>query len=288
MLITVWTGIAVGSIYVLTALALTIPYLASGVFNFAQPAVLALGTFLAYWLRTEHQMPIAVVIVASAAICFAVGAIVEILAIRPLAGSGVHGELVTTLGAAVIIEGVILRVWGPDPRRVDFLASTDTVSVLGGELLPIELLLIGVALISILVTHLVLRRTLVGLACLASAEDRQAAMLRGIDVNRLSMWAFAVAGALCGAIGVVVGAKTFAVFDLGNALVVFAFVALAIGGFGSVGGALIGGLAVGVIQQLTVRYLGIDWAQIVIFFVLVTVLLVRPNGLFGVRAMRTV
>jgi branched-chain amino acid transport system permease protein len=125
------------------------------------------------------------------------------------------------------------------------------------------------------------RSSMIGLATLAMAEDREAAALRGVNVRALALGAFALSGVLAGVLGPVVGAKTFAVATLGSALALKGFVALALGGFGSLTGGLIGGLAIGMIEEFTARYLGSSYSTLIVFAVLLLVLMTRPSGLFG-------
>jgi branched-chain amino acid transport system permease protein len=123
--------------------------------------------------------------------------------------------------------------------------------------------------------------TVLGIALLAVSEDREAALMRGINVRALGIGAFAVSGIVAGLLGPLIGPKTFAVATLGSDLALKGFVAMAIGGFGSAPGALIGGFAVGLIESEAGRYLGASYSNLMIFAVLLGVLLLRPNGLFG-------
>src|SRR6185369_9838602 len=125
------------------------------------------------------------------------------------------------------------------------------------------------------------RRTMLGLALLAVVEDREAAQLRGVNVRRMALGAFAFSGLLAGLLGPLIGPKTFAVATLGSALALKGFVALAIGGFGSVPGGLVGGFAVGLVEASAGRWLGSAYADLSVFAMLLLVLLVRPTGLFG-------
>src|SRR5690606_19860177 len=118
--------------------------------------------------------------------------------------------------------------------------------------------------------------------------DREAGALRGINAGALAIGAFVIAGALLAAMGPLIGAKTFAIYNLGDLLAVKAFVALAIGGFGSYAGAVIGGFGVGLIEVFAARYLGSEWPNITVFVLLLIVLLVIPQGIFGRRTGRTV
>lgn len=126
------------------------------------------------------------------------------------------------------------------------------------------------------------------LASLAAAEDRQAAQLRGIDVQRLGIAAFALAGALAGSSAILIGPQTFAVYNAGDSFALLGFLALAIGGYGSFGGALFGGLVTGVVEAFTERYLGVNYDFPILFALLLAVLLVRPTGLFGRSLVRVV
>jgi branched-chain amino acid transport system permease protein len=128
---------------------------------------------------------------------------------------------------------------------------------------------------------LFMRRTLLGIALLAISEDSEAALLRGISVRTLALGTFAFSGLIAGLMGLFIGAQVDAVATLGTSLAVYGFVAIAIGGFGSLTGGLIGGLAVGLIEALAQRYWGGPYGDVAVFGVLLFVLLVRPAGLFG-------
>jgi branched-chain amino acid transport system permease protein len=127
------------------------------------------------------------------------------------------------------------------------------------------------------------RHLKLGLALLGMAEDREAAILRGVNARRLALGAFAFSGALAGLLGLLVAPYTFAFATLGSSLALYGFVVLAIGGFGSMGGTLVGGLVVGLVETLVTRYLGSQYADLFVFAALVVILFVRPAGLF-VRA----
>lgn len=284
----IWSGLALGAIYTIIALQYNIVFVASGVFNFAQAQIAVTGTFFVYFLATTVHIPTVGVVVLSALGCAALAVVEEFFAVRPLQGRGHHGELVTTLGAAVVLEGAALVLWGPNPYPVRFPGPQTPATILGGRVLPSQLALIVLSILIALGLRTAMRRTMVGVAALATAENRSAAMLRGVNTRLLSVLFFACAGALAGATAIAVGAQTFALYDGGNSLVLLAFLALAIGGFGSEVGALVGGLAAGLIQALSLRYLGTNYATLVLFGVLVGVLLVRPRGLFGTTTARSV
>jgi branched-chain amino acid transport system permease protein len=275
----VWGGLAVGGVYALVALGYNIVFTASGTFNFAHAQLLVVGTFVAYWGLGVAKLPVVVVFLLCGAVVAVLAAVEERIAIRPVRGT--EGHLVTTVGVATLLSGASELIWGGGALAVPFLDSTGVWTVFGGRVRPVSLLLLGCAVVVTAGAVLYARTSMIGIATLAMAEDREAAALRGVNVRMVSLGAFAVSGALAGLVAPVVGPQTFAVATLGSALALKGFVALAIAGFGSLGGGLLGGLAVGLIESYTARYLGSAYVNMVIFGVLMVILLSRPNGLFG-------
>ncbi|GAA1787370.1 branched-chain amino acid ABC transporter permease [Pseudarthrobacter sulfonivorans] len=282
------TGLVLGSIYILVGVGYNIVLITSGAFNFAQAAKVMLATFLAYQFGVVAELPTPLVMVFGALIGAAVGLATELVAIRPVAGKGLHGELVTTVGVSTIITGIVVTIWGTNVRPVNAFVSAEVITVLGGRITVDALILVIVAVVVCASVWAWSRFTLSGLAALAISEDRVAATLRGINVNRLSILAMAGAGAIAGAIGPIVGTQTLAVSTIGAVVTLKAFLVLIVGGMGSFPGLLVGGLVIGPIESLTVRYFGSEFSTPVLFAVLLIVLLVKPEGLFGQKIERTV
>lgn len=285
---TIWSGLATGAIYALVAIGYNITFVWAGLLNFAHAQFIVVGCFVAYWGLSEQGLPVVVVLALVTVAGAVLGVAEERLAIRPLAGRGGHNELVTTVGTATIITGILLVIWGPDPLRVPFVGPGGTLTLLGGRVTTVELLLIGLAVSSGIAIHIWSKKTRAGLAGLARVEDAEAAALRGVNVSRMSFLAFAAAGGFGGLLGVLVGPETFAVAFLGTVLAVKGFVALTLGGVGSQMGAVIGGLLVGLAEAMSARWVGADFANGTVFLLFLAVLLLRPTGLFGGRALRTV
>jgi branched-chain amino acid transport system permease protein len=275
----IWGGLSLGAVYALVAVGYNIVFTASGTFNFAHAQLLMLGTFLAYWGLAVLEWPAVAVFLLASVIVGAVAVAEERFAIRTVRGT--EAQLVTTVGVATLINGSSQLIWGSQPLTVPFLSGGRAWTLLGGRVLPVELVLIAVAIVVAAGLVYYSRHSMVGLAVLAMAEDREAAQLRGVNVRMLTLGAFAVSGLLAGAVGPVVGPKTFAVATLGSALALKGFVALALGGFGSIGGGVVGGFAIGLIEQYAARYLGSTYVNLTIFGVLLLILLARPAGLFG-------
>ncbi|SFI61146.1 MULTISPECIES: branched-chain amino acid ABC transporter permease [Microbacterium] len=287
MMTTILAGLSIGAVYTMVAIGYNIVFISSRVFNFAQAQFLMVGAFVALVAARQFDLPLWAAILLCAASGGIIGALEEILAIRRLAGRGAHNELVTTLGVGVLMSGAALAIFGSDPQKLIFFDET-AFSFLGGRVVMVDLLLILVAILLAGIVGLVTRKSMIGLASLATSEDRDAGMLRGINVKRLALIAFVIAGALVAAVGPLVASKTLVHYHLGDLLAVKAFVALAIGGFGSYRGALIGGFVVGLLEMFGARYLGTEWQNITVFALLLVVLLVLPQGIFGRRNERVV
>lgn len=282
----IWSGLALGAVYALVAIGYNIVFLSQKTFNFAQAALMMLGAFLAYLGIAVWNLPWWLVAIIAGVIVGGIAALEERIAIRPVKDS--HNLLVTTLGASFIIEGVAQVIWGGEPRRVPFFLGDGVLDIAGGRVYPVELALIVFVILLVIALQQYSRRSLTGIALLGMSENREAAQLRGVNVRRLALVAFVFTGVLAGMVGVLVGPKTFALATLGASLAIKGFVVLAIGGFGSIGGVLVGGLIVGLTESLASRYIGADFANVAVFVILIVILMVKPTGLFTRRKERVV
>lgn len=273
------SGLALGAVYALVATGYNVVFISSQSFNFAQAQLMMVGAFVAYAGLVTWELPAWIVIIMAMGAVGLLSAVEERIAIRPVPDH--HSQLVTTLGAATILNGATQLIWGGEPLSVPFVGPDGVWSVLGGRVYPVEIYLIIMAVGMVVVLSFLSRRLMTGLALVGMSQDREAASLRGVDVRKLAFGAFVLSGLLAGLMGVFIGPKTFAVSTLGISLALKGFVALAIGGFGSLYGGLIGGLSVGLIEQFSARYLGAEFSNLSVFVVLLVVLMVRPTGLFG-------
>ncbi len=285
-MIVIWSGLSVGAIYALTALAYTIVFIPSGTFNFAQAFFVMLGTFLAYTTLVSWHLPWIVAVLVCGAVAAAAGCVEEWTALRPIRGKGTHAELVTTVGFGFLLTGFSQLVWGTSPLEVPFVGPNTPFSLLGGRVRPNDVALIITAVVVAVGLWFFSRRSMTGLASLAAAQDRDAAALKGVNVNRLSGWAVVLACCLSGMVGPLIAPETYAVTSLGTSLVIVAFVAVVLGGFGSFIGAAVGGFLMCLIEAFGGRYLNVNYGNILVLAVLVAVLLLRPNGIFGATATR--
>lgn len=282
----IWSGMAIGAVYALVAIGYNIVFISQKTFNFAQASLMMLGAFITYVGIVVMQLPWWLVGIMAAIIVGLIAALEERIAIRPV--KDMHNLLVTTLGASIILQGVAQLIWGGEPYRVPFFAGDQVISLFGGNVYPVELVLVAVVILLVIGLNQFSKHSLIGIALMGMSEDREAAQLRGVDVRRFAFLAFAFTGVLAGFLGLFVGPKTYAVATLGASLALKGFVVLAIGGFGSLTGTLAGGLIVGLTEALASRYIGADFANLSVFLILVVILMARPSGLFSRQKERTV
>lgn len=283
---TVWAALSVGAVYALVALGYNIVYIGSGTLNFAHANLMMLGIFLAYWGLVQLGWMIVPILVVGVVIVALAAVTEERAAIRPV--RHIQGHLVTMVGTATLITGIIEIIWGQQALTVPSFFNNAPTHVLGGAVLPDDLVVIGLAVVLTAAVALVSRFSMIGLTALAVSEDREAAQLRGINVRRVQVGVFALSGAIAGLVGPFLGPLTFASYTLPASLAVIGFVALALGGYGSIVATSAGAFAIGLVQQYTNRYIGGNYENLMIFAILIIVLMAVPNGLAGVRRERVV
>lgn len=285
----VWQGLTQGSLYALVAIGYNIVLLAAGMVNFAYAAFVMLGTYLAYLTTVEMGLPWLVGVVIGALVVAVLSVLMERTTLRSLIAQHRHlTALIVTIGVTQIIDGFVKVFWGDQPQQVPTAIDNSTMNVLGGYLRPNDLLIITLVVAVALALHFAQRHTMLGLSTLAVSEDPEAASIRGINSKGLVITAFGLSGAIAGGMGMFVAGNTYADHGLAHSLAVLGIVAVVLGGAGNQLGALLGGLLAGLLGAFSGRYLGSEWTLISVFILLLAILLVRPQGLFGLRTQRTV
>lgn len=281
-------GLATGAIYALVALGYNMTYLASGVLNFAHANIMVVGMFVAYWGYSTGGVSAWAVFGIAFVLAGLIGLLEERLAIRPLHGATGSAELVTMIGVATVITGLVTVKFGTDALRVPFFGPDGTLEIFGGRVQPLDLMVVAAAVVLALGLHLATHHSRVGLSALAQIDDREAAQLRGVNVNALSMWGFALAAAIGGLMGPLLVSKTFATASLALVLAVKGFVVLVLGGVGSHRGVLLAAFGIGLVEAVGARYVGPMYRDLLVFAVFVVLLLSFPQGLWGERKVRAV
>jgi branched-chain amino acid transport system permease protein len=282
------SGLGLGCVYGLVAVSYNVVYRGSGVFSFAQGQLLMLGSMGAYELTMVHKLPLIVGFLITCAGVAGVNVAVERIAVRPVVASAAPLWVLSTLGAGLLITAIAERIWGTEPLLVGSYLTRQNVTI-GGATISTAYLFPAVAVVILpLALWQFEKRTRLGKAIRALALNREAAVLAGIPISRYSMLTFALGGAVAGAAGFLTAPILYADPTSGFAVGVLAFAGWAIGGFGSNTGAVVGGLIVGITTQLSSFYWNTQIPPVTVLAMLLLVMLVRPQGLFGKIAARQV
>lgn len=282
-------GLSIGMIYGLVAIGISLIYSGLDVVHFAHGEIYMLGAFIGLTVFKAFELPFPLVLLASMVITGLVGVVIERVFYRPILRSGggytVAGMamVICGFGMSFVLQNIAFLIWGP--RSLPFPVTFGMPIELGNLILPSSYVWIVVAaLVLMAALHLFLKKTRLGLAVRAVAGNKEIAYLMGINVPLTISVTFGVACALGAAAGVLVGPINYVQVLMGLGIMVKAFAAAVIGGFGSLPGAVLGGLLVGVVESLGAGYLSGNYKDIYAFILLIVVLMVRPAGLFGILA----
>ena len=276
------SGVTVGAVYALVALGFTIIYNASDVVNFAQGEFVMLGGMLTV-LCYANGLPLPVAALVAIAVTAAAGVALNKLAIEPARGAPVVSLIIITIGASIFIRGVSQIVFGKQLHRFPSFSGDAPIPVLGATILPQGLWVIAGGLAVFFGLWLFFTRTLTGRAVLATANNRMAAQLVGINTRYVMSLSFALSAAIGALAGVLVTPITLVSYDIGISLALKGFAAAMLGGMGNPKGALAGGLLLGLMEALTAGYISSQYKDAAAFVVILGVLFFMPQGLFGAK-----
>jgi branched-chain amino acid transport system permease protein len=274
------TGILIGGVYGLVAMGLTLIFGVLDIVNFAHGAFLALALYITVVMVNRFGVHPLLALLVSVPLMFLLGAAVQRWILAGAIGKPLENQLLITLGLALLIDNGLLLFFGPNPRSVS-LPGDRGVSIFGGVATVSRLLAFGVALALAAALYLLLQRTRLGTAIRAVAANDAGAQLVGIDTRRIYAATFAIGTACAGAAGVLVSPLVTIEPTTGELFNIIAFVVVVLGGMGNVVGALVGGLLIGLTEQLGALYLPGQSPLLSVFVVFVLVLFLRPQGLFG-------
>lgn len=284
------SGLGLGSMYGLMALGFYLTYAVSGTVNFAQGSSMMLGAVLTYTFAQALGWPLLAALPPALALCALYGLVVERLAVRPFASRGSNAWLMSTVALGIVLDNLVMFTFGKEPRSLPSPLAQAPLEIggLGLGVYPLQLLipLVGLALAAAL--HALSRRTRWGVALLAVVQNPNAARLMGIPVRRAIMAAFAVSTLFAGVAGALVAPLFNVQADMGTLFGLKAFVVAILGGITSAWGVMLAGLLFGVAEGLITVALGSGYTQIISFALVIAILAMRPNGLFGRAAVRKV
>jgi branched-chain amino acid transport system permease protein len=276
-------GLGLGSMYGLMALGFHVTYAVSGTVNFAQGSSMMLGAVLTFTLAQTFGWPMPAAILLALSLCALYGLLVEFIAVRPFASRGSNAWLIATVALGIVLDNVVLFTFGKEPRSLPSPLALSPLSV-GGVALgvyPLQVLIpiVGLALAAVL--HAVQRRTRWGVAMLAVVQNRDASRIMGIPIKRVVALAFAMSALFAGVAGVLIAPLFNVNADMGTLFGLKAFAVAILGGIGSAWGVMVAGLLFGVLEAMITSTLGSGYTQILSFSLVIVVLALKPNGLFG-------
>ena len=277
-------GISLGSVYAIIALGYTMVYGIARMLNFAHGDIIMVGGFTVFTIVTTMGGSPVVGILASVVVCTVLGVTIERVAYRPLRDASPLAVLITAIGVSYLLQNVALLIFGSNARQFTSVITVPALKLAGGKLsissVTIVTILSCIVIMAALMTFI--NKTKMGRAMLAVSEDRGAATLMGINVNRTISVTFAIGSALAAVAGVLLCSAYPSLSPYtGSMPGIKAFVAAVFGGIGSIPGAFIGGILLGIIENLAKAYISSQLSDAIVFSVLIIVLLVRPTGILG-------
>ena len=279
-LLLVATGLVSGAAYGLIAMGFALIFKSTGVVNFAQGELVMLTAYISFTLYTTFELSFFPLMLLTIPISMVIGMVLERLFIRPMLGEPIFAIVMVTVGLAVVLRGVTIMIWGPDPFNFTAGIPTEVVQVGGVPFYPAQLYLIAALAILTFGAWLFLRFSRLGIAMRAVAANETAALLVGISVSRIHMVAWMLSAAIASVAGVLFAANFKLAPDLWFQGLK-SFPAVILGGLDSVIGSAAAGIVIGLIENLFQGYVGQGLREISGFIVIVIVLMVRPYGLFG-------
>ncbi len=289
-------GLSLGAMYALLALGFTLIYGILELINFAHFNVFMVGSFIAMWTLQSFGLsgqaivltglPLAGVLIAAFAVTMlasgTLGVVIERLSLRPLRGITGPAAMITTIGVSYILFNLILITVGADSKNFPNPLPPLRWHVDGAVLELRQVLIWGASVVLMGGLWLFVQKSKLGKAMRATAQDPEAARMMGVEVDRVIMTAFFLGSALAGAGGLIFGLYyNFTSFIIGFTAGLRAFTAAVLGGIGNVPGAMVGGIIIGLVEAYGGQFIATEWADVIIFSILVLVLVFRPSGLFG-------
>ena len=277
-------GISIGAVYAIIALGYTMVYGIAKMLNFAHGDVIMVGAYISFCVTNYLGLPAIVSVIAAMVVCTVLGILIEGLAYKPLRGTPSLAVLITAIGVSYFLQNTAQLIWTSSPKNFTSIVNTKPMNLFNGQLTITGEVIVTVltAVLVMLVLTWFTTRTKMGKAMRAVSEDRDAAQLMGINVNQTISMTFAIGAGLAAVAGVLL-CSTVPMLQptTGSMPGIRAFTAAVFGGIGSIPGAMIGGILLGIIENFAKAYLSTQFSDAIVFGVLIIILLVKPAGLMG-------
>lgn len=275
-------GLNAGAIYALIALGYTMVYGIAKMINFAHGDIIMVGAYTVWYAVTVLNLPIVVGVLIGIIVCSVLGIVIEKIAYKPLRNAPSLAVLITAIGVSYFLQSASLLLFSSTKRTFPNIINVPSLKIGALEIPGQTILVLVVTSICMIALTLFINKTKAGSAMLAVSEDKDAAKLMGVNVNRTISMTFAIGSALAAIAGILFSTSyTYIYPTLGSLPGIKAFVAAVLGGIGSVPGAMLGGLLLGIIESLSKSYISTQLSNAIVFGILVLVLLIRPSGLLG-------
>ena len=277
-------GISIGSVYAIIALGYTMVYGIAKMLNFAHGDVIMIGAYISFCVTSYLGLPAWVSIIAAVVVCTGLGITIEGLAYKPLRGTPSLAVLITAIGVSYFLQNAAQLIWSSSPKNFTSVVTMKPISLADGKIVITGEVLLTVAACILVMVGLTLftSKTRTGKAMRAVSEDRDAAQLMGINVNQTISTTFAIGSALAAIAGVLLCSTVPTLQPTtGSMPGIRAFTAAVFGGIGSIPGAMLGGILLGIIETFSKAYLSTQFSDAIVFSVLIIILLVKPAGLLG-------
>lgn len=277
-------GISLGSVYAIIALGYTMVYGIAKMLNFAHGDVIMVGAYISFCMTAYLGLSPAIAVVCAMAVCTLLGILIEGLAYKPLRRAGSLAVLITAIGVSYFLQNIALLIWGSAPKTFSSITNFDSLSFFDGKLIitPESIVTVAACIIIMICLTLFTSKTKLGKGMRAVSEDKDAAELMGINVNVTISLTFAIGSALAAIAGVLLcSSYPVLVPTTGSMPGIKAFTAAVFGGIGSIPGAMIGGILLGIIEIFAKSYISTSLSDAIVFAILILVLLVKPTGILG-------
>ena len=277
-------GISIGSVYAIIALGYTMVYGIAKMLNFAHGDVIMVGAYISFCATSYLGLPSWLSVVAACIVCTVLGIVIEGLAYKPLRGTPSLAVLITAIGVSYFLQNAAQLIWASSPKNFTSVVTMKPISLAGGQIVITGEVLLTVAVCILVMVGLTLftGKTRTGKAMRAVSEDRDAAQLMGINVNQTISITCAIGSALAAVAGVLLCSTVPTLQPTtGSMPGIRAFTAAVFGGIGSIPGAMLGGILLGIIENFSKAYISTQFSDAIVFFVLIVILLVKPAGLLG-------
>lgn len=277
----VLSGLTNGSTYALIAIGFSLIHNATGIVNFAQGEFVMLGGMFMITFYSILELPMIVAFFLTLMAVAAIGMILERGPIRHAKSKEILVLVMITVGASISIKGLSMAFWGKNPMTLPAFSGETPITILGAAIMPQSIWVFAITVAVVAVLHYFFKNTATGKAMRAVAASRKSAMLTGIPVNRMILLSFLFSGALGAVAGMILTPITTTSYDVGVMLGLKGFSAAILGGYGSMPGAVVGGLLLGVLESLAAGLISSQYKDAIAFLVLLFILFFKPSGLLG-------